>query len=164
MEGIFYDNGKQVASNGQFLIVLNEEYAPELEGKIIDKNGEECEGIYPKYKTVIPKMDGYQAYDIDVDRFYDWIDERRAAYKLQNAGKHVKWSDGWFVRIGHCLFKAKDFNMVIKAGKMLGSLTINTIAADRASVIKSEKGTFLAMPWREADSDDVLILTDGAKQ
>ena len=39
-EGVFYDNGSQVATDGRQIMVFKEEYDPELEGKIIDKNGD----------------------------------------------------------------------------------------------------------------------------
>lgn len=158
-EGVYYDKGNQVATDGRQIMVLKEEYDPELEGKNIDKNGEEIEGNFPQYEAVLPKsLDGWDATQIDVEKFYSWIDERRAAYKLVNCGKHVKWSDGWFVRIGHCLFKADRFNLIIKAGKELGSLTLYTKDGESGGVIKTEKGIFLSMPWRETDSDDVLIM------
>lgn len=140
-------------------MVFKEEYDPELEGKIIDKNGEEIEGNFPKYQAVLPKsLEGWEPHEIDTEQFYSWIDERRAAYKLQNSGKHVKWSDGWFVRIGHCLFKADRFNLIIKAGKELGTLTLYTKDAESGGVLQSDKGIYLQMPWREVDNADVLIL------
>lgn len=158
-EGVFYDNGSQVATDGRQIMVFKEEYDPELEGKIIDKNGEEIEGNFPKYMAVLPKsLEGWEPHEIDTEQFYSWIDERRAAYKLQNGGKHVKWSDGWFVRIGHCLFKADRFNLIIKAGKELGSLTLYTKDAESGGVLQSDKGIYLQMPWREVDNADVLIL------
>jgi hypothetical protein len=159
LSGIYYDNGNQVATDSHHIIVLKEEYDPELEGKIIDKNGEEVEARFPNYNAVLPKsIEGWEPHEIDTEQFYSWIDERRAAYKLQNGGKHVKWSDGWFVRVGPLLFKADRFNGIIKAGKELGSLTLYTLDAEHGGVIQTEKGIFMSMPWRETDSDDVLIL------
>ena len=158
-EGVHYEDGKQIATNGGQLIVLKEEYDPELEGKTIDRKGEEVEHLFPKYGAVLPKsLDGYEAHKIEPETFYSWIDERRAAYKLTNNGKNIKWDGGWFVKVGPCLFKAERFNMIIKAGKALGSLTLYTKTNDMAAVIKTDKGIFISMPWYETNSDDVLVL------
>lgn len=159
MEGIYYDNGSQVVSDGHQILVLKEKYDADLEGKIIDKKGEECEGVYPNYKSVLPQsLDDYEAHDIDVEKFYSWIDERRAAYQVDNYGKKTRWSDEWYVKIGHCLFKAERFHMLIKAAKELESLTLYTIESEKGAVIQSDKGIFISMPWRTTDSDDVLQL------
>jgi len=159
MEGIYYNDGKQVVSDGHQLLVLNEKYDEDLEGKIIDKNGEECAGVYPKYMMVLPEtLDDYEPTEIDIEKFYSWIDERRAAYQVDNFGKKTKWSDEWYVKIGHCLFKASRFHLLIKAAKELESLTLYTKDSEQGAVVKSDKGIFMSMPWRTTDSDDVLDL------
>lgn len=157
--GIYYNNGTQVATDGYQIIVLKEEYDQELEGKIINKNGEEIETKFPNYMAVLPKsIEDWEPHEIEPEQFYSWIDERRAAYKLQNGGKHVKWGRGWFVRVGQQLFKADRFNLMIKAGKQLETLTIYTHPEKKGGVLKSDKGIFMAMSWFETDSDDVLNL------
>lgn len=158
-ECVYYDNGCQIATDGRQILVLKQDYDKELEGKAIDKYGVELDTKFPKYKAVLPKsLDGYEKHEIDPERFYSWIDERRAAFKLQNDGKSIKYDGGWFVRIGHCLFAAELFNLIIKAAKELGSMTIHTIASDQGAVIQTEKGIYLAMPWNETDSPDVLVM------
>lgn len=159
LTGIYYNNGCKVATDRFQIIVLKEEYDPELEGKIIKESGEQIDAKYPTYQNVLPaSLDGWTPHEIDPEEFYSWIDERRAAYKLENGGKHVKWSEGWFVRIGPCLFKASRFNNIIKVGKVLGSLVLYTIESEKVAVIQTDKGCFGSMPWRETDCDDVLIL------
>lgn len=159
MEGVYYNEGKQVVSDGHQIMVLNEKYDEDLEGKIIDKNGEEIKLVYPKYQTVIPNsLDGYEPTEINIEKFYSWIDERRAAYQVDNFGKKVKWSDEWYVKIGHCLFKASRFHMLIKAAKELDSLTLYTKDSEQGAVVKSDKGIFMSMPWLSTNSDDVLDL------
>lgn len=159
LTGIYYNNGTQVATDSYQIIVLKEEYDQELEGKIINKNGEEIEAKFPNYMAVLPKsIEDWEPHEIEPEQFYSWIDERRASYKLQNGGKHVKLDSGWFVRVGQQLFKADRFNLMIKAGKQLETLTIYTHPEKNGGVLKSDKGIFMAMPWLETDSDDVLIL------
>jgi hypothetical protein len=55
LSGIYYSEGFKVATSAHVLIAYKEDYAPELEGKTIDKKGMEItEGTYPNYKSVIP--------------------------------------------------------------------------------------------------------------
>ena len=53
---VFHDSGFKVASNSHILIALKEEYAPELEGRLMKKDGvllnEDTK--YPKWRDVIP--------------------------------------------------------------------------------------------------------------
>ena len=156
-ECVYYDKGNQVATDGFHVMVLKEQYDEELEGKAVDKDGVEYDGAFPKYQAVLPKsLDGYEAHEVDPERFYSWIDERRAAYKVEHEGKSIKYDGGWYVRIGHCMFQAERFNLIIKAAKELGSLTLYTIAKDKCGVIQSEKGIFVSMPWKDTDSPDIL--------
>lgn len=54
LRGVYFDEGKLIASDGRTLIIVKQEYPREYEGKIIDKKGDEIEGYYPLYKRVIP--------------------------------------------------------------------------------------------------------------
>lgn len=53
---VFHDSGFKVASDSHILIALKEEYAPELEGRLMKKDGvllnEDTK--YPKWRNVIP--------------------------------------------------------------------------------------------------------------
>ena len=53
---VFHDSGFKVASDSHILIALKEEYAPELEGRLMKKDGvlltEDTK--YPKWRDVIP--------------------------------------------------------------------------------------------------------------
>ena len=158
-EGVYYAGGKQIATDGHHLLLLNEKYDEELEGKLIDKKGEECDCKVPEYEAVLPKsLRGYDKHEIDTEKFYSWIDEKRAAYQVDNQGKKTKWSDEWYVKIGHCLFKAWRFHLLIKAAKELESLTLYTVDSGKSAIIQSDKGVFMSMPWIDTDSDDVLQL------
>ena len=77
---------------------------------------------------------------------------------MDNQGKKTKWSDEWYVKIGHCLFKAWRFHLLIKAAKELESLTLYTVDSGKSAIIQSDKGVFMSMPWIDTDSDDVLQL------
>ena len=159
LEGVLYAGGKQVVTDSHQILVLNEKYDEELEGKLIGKNGEEIDARFPNYNAVLPKsLDGYEAHEIDAEKFYSWVDERRAAYQVDNMGKKTSWSDEWYVKIGHCLFKAYRFHLLIKAAKQLESLTLYTVDAEQGAVVQSEKGIYMGMPWLTTNSEDVLQL------
>ena len=53
---VFHDSGFKVASDGRIMIALKEEYAPELEGRLMKKDGillnEDTK--YPKWRDIIP--------------------------------------------------------------------------------------------------------------
>lgn len=53
---VFHDSGFKVASDGYIMIALKEEYAPELEGRLMKRDGilltEDTK--YPKWRDVIP--------------------------------------------------------------------------------------------------------------
>lgn len=55
MQGVFYEDGFAIATDGRVLIKQKTSYPAEYEGKIIDPtNGKEIEGQYPNYKRVFP--------------------------------------------------------------------------------------------------------------
>lgn len=47
MEGIYHEEGFEIASDGHVLVCLKSDYEPENEGKIISKVGEVIDGRYP---------------------------------------------------------------------------------------------------------------------
>lgn len=53
---VFHDSGFKVASDSHILIALKEEYAPELEGRLMKKDGVllDEDTKYPKWRDVIP--------------------------------------------------------------------------------------------------------------
>lgn len=55
MRGVYYDGGNIVASDTRILIaVTNQSYPAELEGKVIDKDGEEIGDKYPNWRAIFP--------------------------------------------------------------------------------------------------------------
>lgn len=56
MECVYHDGGFKVASDSHLLISLKEEYDPELEGRLMRKDGTllDPETRYPKWRDVIP--------------------------------------------------------------------------------------------------------------
>lgn len=56
MCGVLYESGKIIATDSEILITYNNDYNPDLEGKIIDKQGAIIDAQFPNWKMVIPIM------------------------------------------------------------------------------------------------------------
>ena len=54
MSGVYHEDGKQVVTDGRYLLVHHAEYDKVFEGKVI-KDGKEIKVQYPQYKRVIPE-------------------------------------------------------------------------------------------------------------
>lgn len=57
MSGVYHSDGKQIVTDGRYLVVHNADYDKDCEGKIISKDGKEIEGNYPKWEKVLPSDD-----------------------------------------------------------------------------------------------------------
>lgn len=65
--GVYHDNGKLVATNGNLMAVIRADYDHEKEGKIINRNGSKMAGTFPSYERVIPTKDQLsEPVDIDI--------------------------------------------------------------------------------------------------
>lgn len=53
MAGVLHEGGKVIATNGKVLAVVGREYPASLEGKIIDKKGNEIEARFPNYRSIV---------------------------------------------------------------------------------------------------------------
>ena len=55
LKGAFYEDGRIVATDAHVLIVLeNQNYPEEFEGKIVSPDGDFIEAKYPQWRSVIP--------------------------------------------------------------------------------------------------------------
>ena len=69
--GVYHCNGRKVATDGSILVVLEETYADNLEGKIMLKNGRSVEQEfsytrpYPKYESVFSTKEPESVIKID---------------------------------------------------------------------------------------------------
>ena len=104
LQGVYYNNGDIVATDGYLLVVLqNQKYNPTYEGKIIGKSGEIFEGKYPNYKGVKPaKLDNYILTQFDYNRLEEINKSDKAkvmamqAYEKKNYIPVVKIGDAYF--------------------------------------------------------------------
>lgn len=153
MECVYHDSGFKVASDGGILVALKEEYDPSLEGRMFKKNGEEFNGtVYPKWRTVIPTRDEkWVRVKFHAAEFNDWVAERRATYKAENA-KSVKFDDAWQVRMLGSHLTAERYAKLLTAARRFGTDEFFIKENDPGSpwLIENENGFCIAMPfWDE---------------
>ena len=151
MECVYHDGGYKVASNGGILVALKEDYDPSLEGKMFKKDGEELtDYVYPKWRSVIPKHDSedWVRVNFKAEEFNNWLKERRAEYKAENA-KSIKFDDFWQVRILGSHLTAERFSMLLAVAKRFGTneLIINKKDPASAWLVENENGVAIAMPY-----------------
>jgi hypothetical protein len=53
MTGVYYHDGKMAATDGMVLVEVDGEYDKAYEGSVRDKNGNEVEGKFPKYDSIL---------------------------------------------------------------------------------------------------------------
>lgn len=83
MTGVYHENGLKIATDGYILCVIKEQYAPELEGKVIDKFGVEIECKFPNWKRVIPTYRDNELV-ININEFNDLYKQYKVDVKLGN--------------------------------------------------------------------------------
>lgn len=156
MATVFHDEGFRVASDAHILVAVKEDYPEEYEQKMLHADGSfEEHGIYPKWRSVIPKPDGYRPYKIEPQKFYSWLTQVRAEYKAET-GKGKKWCDNWFVRVGEAILKAEYFDKLLTAMERIGATELMVKEAKRSTYATTEAGTVLLMPVMGGESDKTL--------
>ena len=89
LEGIFYENGFAIATNGKILIKQKTIYPEEYEGKIIDpKTGKEIEGQFPNYKKVFPKKENLIDRSDRLANISNYLSSATTAVALTKKQKH----------------------------------------------------------------------------
>lgn len=159
MSGVFHDEGWQVASDAHIMLALNDTYPEEYEHKILRKDGSFVVGKYPNWRSIIPDGKDYEEYELDAQKFYDWIEQKRAEWKTET-GKGIKFAYEWRVQVGPAQLNAKFFYKFITAMKELGATKILIKDAHRAVYAKTDKGIVLLMPVL---ADDRVNATDVLK-
>lgn len=118
----------------------------------VDKDGNNHH-VFPNWQSVIPdeKKLGYQPYTFDKQKFYDWVDKLRTAWKTEN-GKGIKWNECWYCKVGPCVFKAEFFSKLIEAMEYLGATEVLMADSLRAAMVRSDKGVCILIPVMQPDT------------
>jgi len=98
---VHYENGYAVASDTHILVCLKQDYANDLEGRSINKRGEDEEGRYPNFMSLYnTKLKEAEEYKIDFDQLRNWMKEYNAERKIH--GKEGARKS--FVKIGDAFY------------------------------------------------------------
>ena len=81
LKGVYHSDGCKIATDAHILVIIKSEYSSELEGKIVDKDGNIINARFPQYSRAIPEMKKCKRYSIDLTKFKDAIDKGKKAYK-----------------------------------------------------------------------------------
>ena len=89
MEGVYHDGGFKVATDSYMLITLKEEYDPELERRLMRKDGTlmDPETRYPKWRDVIPNPELEEMTSVVLD--FAKIREIEADFKVKKKLRDV---------------------------------------------------------------------------
>lgn len=146
MNGVYYDQGYKVASDGHILLAVKEPYDKSLEGKIEAKDGSFTEGRYPNWRSVLPNdMEGCRQFEINESLFYDKVKDLRAEYKAEN-GKGCRWCNDWYVKFDDLILKASMFDKFIRAMKQHNCATFYNRDNNHGVFVNDEDFKLLLMP------------------
>lgn len=79
--GVLHQEGRMIATDGKHVIALKAEYPDELEGKATGADGKETSS-FPRWKSVIPNVEGWKSISIDFKRLAELVTEARAHKKI----------------------------------------------------------------------------------
>ena len=152
LQGVYYNNGDIVATDGHLLVVLqNQKYNPAYEGKIIGKSGEMFEEKYPNYRGVKPaNLDNYVLTQFDYGRLEEInkIDKAKVMAMQDFEKKHYTP----VVKIGNAYFKLELVNKLATFMKHIGT---NEIYAPQESnkilYVKDRDGWAIVCPISSRD-------------
>ncbi len=145
MQCVFHDEGYKVASDAHILIAIKDNYPEEYEQKMLHADGSFEDGTYPKWRSVIPKPDGYEPYKVDRKAFYDWLTQKRAEYKAET-GKGKRFVNEWRYQVGPAQFQAERFDLLLTAMERIGTDVLMVKNANRSAYAQTEEGTALLIP------------------
>ena len=152
LQGVYYNNGDIVATDGYLLVVLqNQKYNPTYEGKIIGKSGEIFEGKYPNYKLIKPaKLDNYVLTQFDYNRLEEINKSDKAKVMAMQDFEKKHYTP--VVKIGDAYFKLELVNKLVTFMRHIGT---NEIYAPQESnkilYVKGRDGLAVVCPISSRD-------------
>ena len=91
LRGVYHDEGFEVASNGHILVAVRSQYDASLEGKVTNDKGEEIQGNYPKWRTVLEQE--VIPLNIDIKNLAAFIQGAKAKAKEQRRNFIISFRD-----------------------------------------------------------------------
>lgn len=159
METVFHENGSRIACDNYILCVSHDDYEPNLEGKMLRKDGSIMEnGKYPNWRSVVPTNpleNGWKEYDINDLDFANRLSAVRSAYKAQH-GKPKTWDNHWYIRIGGAPLRAEHAAKLLAVANHIGATKVLVKDSSYCVIVQSEKGMALLMPLGECGIDETF--------
>lgn len=148
---VHHENGFKVASDCHLLIAVKDAYPEDLEGKNIDKKGEESEYKYPQWnKLFCSNQKTAKGYRIDFDKLADWVKEYNAEKKMM--GK--RGARNAYVKVGPAFFALECLSRFAKFMKAQGTDVLHIEESRRAAACFADDGSKgLIMPCLVAHFD-----------
>ena len=138
LTGVFHQNGFRVATDAKILVALAEQsYNPEFEGKVIGKEANIIDDIFPDWKSVIPQKENFNK---------TWKIDRKQVVDAVKMCKQRKKEDKYNVTLVHIdnvilnpesLLKLVDFAMFVGVNE----LYINTKNPKKPVAVYAENGS-----------------------
>lgn len=135
---VHHEEGFKVACDSTLLIAVKDAYPETLEGKNIDKKGEESKYKYPQWnKLFCSNQKTAKGYRIDFDKLADWMKEYNAENKMM--GK--RGARKAYVKVGPAFFALEYLSRFAKFMKAQGTDILHVEEARRAAACFSEDGS-----------------------
>lgn len=158
--GVFHDseNKVAVATDTHALIVSKSDYVECEESHIVAKNGDEIQGKYPNYKSVMPDTDECLLYDVDRDKIKRILTEYRAERKLDKSVEYLAINVGspdkpFYLTPDNCklLLQLPDGDFFIQANSQYGGYNARPLSYESAD--DNYKAIFMPMRYPERNED-----------
>lgn len=167
--GVFHDGGFAVASDAQILVADKESYDKTLEGKVINKKGEEVQGKYPNWRALLPEGSDVKTQKMNFSELRDFIASVRAEYDAKydeakangaKPGAKSKYADKVKVALNMgdntvITFYLGRLSQFADYSERIGAKEIIFVDERRAIGVKNSKGIAMLMPisvsWTNED-------------
>lgn len=157
MCGVYHDaeNKVAVASNTHALITSKRDYVECEESHIVAKHGDEIQGKYANYKSVMPDTDECLLFDVDRDKIQRVLTEYRAERKLDKSVEYLAINVGatdkpLYLTPENCklLLQLPDGDFYVFAGDDYVSRPLSYESVD-----ENYKAVFMPMYYPERNED-----------
>lgn len=160
--GVYHDaeNKVAVATDTHALIVSKSDYVECEESHIAAKNGDEIQGKYPNYKSVMPDTDECLLFDVDRDKIQRILTEYRAERKLDKSVEYLAINIGspdkpFYLTPENCklLLQLPDGDFFIQANSQYGDYNARPLSYESAD--DNYKAIFMPMHYPERNEDAI---------
>lgn len=148
MCGIFHEDGYKVASESRILVWLKEDYAENLEGRILYKDGRVLDCYkYPRWRDVIPTSNT-QVVKIDIAKFREAYNDWKARMKAFKRNATDDDPGKGVVKVANTYFLMDLFGKVVDFMDAFGvdEIICNEENNLRSCMVKAGESGCLIMP------------------